>query len=445
MAMGSSRELSSALAGGADTIVARATAAGRGALAVVRVSGPETAKVVAAVCPGVDGARGWAATLTPLHGADGQILDRGVVVVFPSPRSFTGEDMMEATVHGSPYLVERLIEACVAAGARQAEPGEFTRRAVANGKLDLVQAEAVRDLVEAETAWQLRNAREQLGGALSQKFSVLRNELVGLAAMVDAALEFEAQAVVVAETEVRERAAGCLRLLADLEGTANAGARIRDGLEVVILGPPNAGKSTLFNYLCGAERAIVSPDPGTTRDVVEAELEVGGVRVVVRDTAGLRESGDAVEEEGRRRALEAAAAADLVIVLWPADGPPPTAVQAGVPVLQLRSKADLGCESPAGWHAVSCHTGQGLEGFRQQLTEQVLGDVPDLGGAVAVAARHRASLARARVAVERADWSYPELAAEDVRWALRALEELFGEVDDEALLDEVFASFCVGK
>ena len=269
--------------------------------------------------------------------------------------------------------------------------------------------------------------------------------MVGLAAMVDAALEFEAQAVVVAETEVQEKAERCLRLLADLEGTATAGARIRDGLEVVILGPPNAGKSTLFNYLCGAERAIVSPDPGTTRDVVEAELEIGGVRVVLRDTAGLRESGDAVEAEGRRRALEAAAAADLVVVLWPADGPLPTAVPAGVPVLQLRSKADLGCEPAAGWLAVSCHTGLGLDDFRRRLSEQVLGDVPDLGGAVAVASRHRASLERARVAIEGADWSCPELAAEDVRWALRALEELFGEVDDEAVLDEVFAAFCVGK
>jgi len=445
MAMGSSSELSSALAGGADTIVARATAAGRGALAVVRVSGPETAKVVAAVCPGVDEARGWTASLTPLHDADGQLLDRGVVVVFHSPRSFTGEDMMEATVHGSPYLVGRLIEACIAAGARQAEPGEFTRRAVANGKLDLVQAEAVRDLVEAETAWQLRNAREQLGGALSKRFRNLRDELIGLAAMVDAALEFEAQAVVVGETEVRERAQSCLRLLADLEATATAGARIRDGLQVVILGPPNAGKSTLFNYLCGTERAIVSSDPGTTRDVVEAELDVGGVRVVVRDTAGLRESGDAVEVEGRRRALEAAAAADLVIVLWSADGSPPAAIPAGVPVLQVRSKADLGCEFQSGWLAVSCHTGQGLEDFRHRLTEQVLGDVPDLGGAVAVASRHRASLERARVAIGGADWSCPELAAENIRWALRALEELFGEVDDEALLDEVFADFCVGK
>jgi tRNA modification GTPase len=437
--------LSSALAGGADTIVARATAAGRGALAVVRVSGPGTARVLAAVCPGVDGARGWTASLTELHDAAGQVLDRGVVVVFPSPRSFTGEDMVEATVHGSPYLVERLIEACVAAGARHAEPGEFTRRAVANGKLDLVQAEAVRDLVEAETAWQLRNAREQLSGALSQRFRDLRGELVGLAATVDAALEFEAQAVVVAETEIRVRAESCLRLLGELEGTATAGARIRDGLGVVIVGPPNAGKSTLFNYLCGSERAIVSPDPGTTRDVVEAELDVGGVRVVVRDTAGLRESGDAVEEEGRRRALQAAASADLVIVLWAADGPPPNAVPAGVPVLQLRSKADLACDSRQGWLPISSRTGQGLEDFRRRLTEIVLGDVPDLGGAVAVASRHRASLERARVAIEGADWSCPELAAEDVRWALRAAEELFGEVDDEALLDEVFAAFCVGK
>ncbi len=443
--MVSSNELSSALAGGADTIVARATAAGRGALAVVRVSGRATAEVAAAVCPAVEFSRGWKASLVDIHDAAGGVLDRGVVVVFPAPRSFTGEDMMEATVHGSPYLVERLIAACVAAGARRAEPGEFTRRAVANGKIDLVQAEAVRDLVVAETALQLRNAREQLAGALSQQFNSLRAELVALAATVDASLEFEAQAVEVREAEIRDHAERCLQQLAKLVGTAPAGARIRDGLRVVILGSPNAGKSTLFNYLSGRDQAIVSPEPGTTRDVLETEIDVGGVRMVVQDTAGLREGGDRVEEEGHRRALEAAAAADLAIVLWAADGPDTTDVPVGVPVIRLRSKVDLGCAADVGWLPISCHTGRGLEGFRRQLTEFALEEVADLGGAVAVAARHRAALERAREALEGADWAVPELAAEHVRWALRAAEELVGAVDDEALLDEVFSAFCIGK
>jgi tRNA modification GTPase len=353
--------------------------------------------------------------------------------------------MIELTVHGSPYLVERIIDACLAAGARRAEPGEFTRRAVANGKLDLIQAEAVRDLVAAETAWQLRNAREQLGGSLSRQFGRLRDELVALAAVVDASLEFEAQAVVVPDVEVRDRAARCVRLVADLAGTADAGKRIRDGLRATIIGPPNAGKSTLFNYLSGGDRAIVSPGPGTTRDVLETEIEVGGVGLVIQDTAGLRVGGDEVEEEGRRRAAGAAAAADLVIVLWAADGPEATAVAAGVPAIRLRSKADLGCAAGEGWLPVSCRTGQGLDEFKRRLSELVLGEVADLGGAVAVSARHRAALERAREALEGADWSSPELAAEHVRWALRAAEELLGEVDDETVLDEVFAAFCIGK
>ncbi len=445
MAMGSSSELSSALVGGADTIVARATAPGRSALAVIRVSGPMTGAVAAAVCPEADVTRGWRAALVGVRDATGQVLDQGVVVPFPAPRSYTGEDMIELTIHGSPYLAEQVIEACVAAGARRAEPGEFTRRAVANGKLDLVQAEAVRDLVAAETAWQLRNAREQLAGTLSRQFAHLRDELVALAALVDASLEFEAQAVVVPEAEVRDQAGACVRLLAELVGTAAAGERIRDGLRAVIIGPPNAGKSTLFNHLSGFDRAIVSPEPGTTRDTLETEIEIGGLRLVVQDTAGLRAGGGEIEAEGHRRAAAAAAAADLLIVLWAADGPQPSGVPAGIPTLWVRSKADLGCTAGGGWLAVSCRTGQGLDELRGRLIELVLAGVADLGGAVAVAARHRVALERALEALEGADWGAPELAAEHVRWALGAAEELLGDVDDEAVLDRVFAAFCVGK
>lgn len=444
--MVSSRELSSALAGGADTIVARATAAGRGALAVVRISGAATRAVAAAVCPAVDFSRPRKAALMDIFDAAGEPLDRGVVVVFPGPRSYTGEDMLEATVHGSPYLVDRLIEACIAAGARPAEPGEFTRRAVANGKIDLVQAEAVRDLVASETAWQLRNAREQLAGALSRRFNDLRERLVALAAVVDAALEFEAQAVEVGANEIQDHADGCLRQLDDLVATAPAGTRIRDGVRVVILGSPNAGKSTLFNYLAGKEQAIVSPQPGTTRDVLEAAVEIGGVRMVVHDTAGLREGGDRVEEEGRRRAVWAAAAADLAIVLWAADEEGPTTeIPDGVPAMRVRSKADLGCPPDEEWLSISCHTGLGLEELCRQLTTFALEEVADLGGAVAVALRHREALERARTALQGADWSTPELAAEDVRCALQAVEQLVGAVDDDDLLDEVFSAFCIGK
>jgi tRNA modification GTPase len=297
----------------------------------------------------------------------------------------------------------------------------------------------------AETAWQLRNAREQLSGALSRQFRDLREELVSLAAMIDASLEFEAQAITVEEREIREQASLCERHLGELVGSARAGARIRDGLRAVIVGPPNAGKSTLFNYLVGSERAIVSTEPGTTRDVLEADLEVGGIRMVIQDTAGLRAGGGAVEEEGHRRAVGAAAAADLVMLLWPADGPRGTDLPPGVPVIRLRSKADLGCTDAPGWLPISCHSGEGLDELESRLVEVALGDVADLGGAVAVAARHREALERARAALDAADWTLPELASEHVRTALRAAEMLVGTIDDEALLDEVFSAFCVGK
>jgi len=358
--------------------------------------------------------------------------------------------MFEATVHGSPYLVEAVIDACVGAGARRAQPGEFTRRAVANGKLDLVQAEAVHDLVAAETAWQLRNAREQLSGSLSDVFAGLRRELVGLLAAFEASLDYEAQGVEVAEEELAGGIAACCQAVTRLVSTAGAGQRIRDGAGVVILGRPNAGKSTLFNLLCGTERAIVSPHPGTTRDVIEAELEVGGVRMMVRDTAGLRARGDAVETEGHRRAVGAAAAADIVILMWASDGvegeSPPEAPR-GVTVIPVRSKMDLAQSSTIdrGWLPVSCHTGDGIDALRTRLAAAVAGEIPDLGGAVAIAARHRRSLEQAAGELDGCDPGDPEIGAERVRRALWAVDDLVGEVSAEELLDAIYADFCVGK
>ena len=450
MAMASSSGLSSDLAGGADTIVARATPAGRGALAVIRISGSGAGDVAKALCPGMIFDAGWRATLTTLRDPAGNALDRGIVIPYPAARSYTGEDMFEATVHGSPYLVEAVIDACVGAGARRAQAGEFTRRAVANGKLDLVQAEAVHDLVAADTAWQLRNAREQLSGSLSDVFADLRRELVGLLAAFEASLDYEAQGVEVAEEELAGSIAACCQAVARLVSTAGAGQRIRDGAGVVILGRPNAGKSTLFNLLCGTERAIVSPHPGTTRDVIEAELEVGGVRMMVRDTAGLRARGDAVETEGHRRAVGAAAAADIVILMWAWDGvegeSPPEAPR-GVTVIPVRSKIDLAHSSTIdrGWLPVSCHTGDGIAALRTRLAAAVAGEIPDLGGAVAIAARHRRSLEQAAGELDGCDPGDPEIGAERARRALRAVDDLVGEVSSEELLDAIYADFCVGK
>jgi tRNA modification GTPase len=450
MVKASSSGLSSDLAGGADTIVARATPAGRGALALIRVSGAQAAACAARVCPDHAFGDGWRTTLATLHNFAGEAIERGVVTSFPAPRSYTGEDMLEVTVHGSPYLVDAVIEAFVAAGARPAEAGEFTRRAVANGKLDLVQAEAVRDLVAADTARQHRNARQQLAGALSAQFKKLRGDLVALLAQVEASLDYEAQGIEAPVGEIATRRQECRAQLAGLLATSDAGERLREGLRLVILGPPNAGKSTLFNYLAGSERAIVSPHPGTTRDLVEAELDLGGVRIVVQDTAGLRAGGDEIEAEGHRRAQAAAAAADLGVLLWAADAcgeSNPPEVPEGLPVIRVRSKVDLGPGTMIadGWLGISCHSGQGLEDFRSELLRRVLGDVPDLGGAVAIAARHRRALEEAAAELESCDLECPETAAENLRWALRALDSLIGEVSTDDVLDEIYSSFCIGK
>jgi len=449
MEMAFSSEWSSALVGGADTIVARASPAGRGGLALIRVSGAETRKLAARVCPDVDVDRGWRASLVELLGADGEVIDRAVALPYPAPRSYTGEDMLEIMVHGSTWIVRATIGAFIEAGARHADPGEFTRRAVANGKLDLVQAEAINELASAETAWQARVARAQADGRLSFEFFELKGALTGLLADLEAAVDFSHHDIpydaVVAERSRDESLRRAKKLLA----TAPAGRRIRDGVRVVILGAPNSGKSTLFNVLAGYERAIVSPHPGTTRDVVEVELEVAGVRVVLQDTAGLAATDDPVEREGIRRTRGVAADADAVLLLWPADGREGAvpAVEDDRPIIRIRSKWDLagGREAPAPWMTVSCRMGEGVEELRRALAELVAAEVVDLGGEVAIADRHRDALEAAVGELESADLALPELAAEAVRGALEAVRELTGEVATEDLLDRIFATFCIGK
>jgi tRNA modification GTPase len=450
MATAFSSGLSSDLAGGADTIVALATGPGRGALAIIRLSGRGVIELAATVCPQVDFGRPREAKLTPVLAAGGERLETGVAVPYLGPRSFTGENMLELTIHGSPYLAERVVEEFVAGGARPAGPGEFTRRAVANGKLDLVQAEAIRDLVAADTAWQLHNARQQLAGELSTAFSELRATLVTLLATADAAVDYEAQGVVVTDEQLEAAVAASLEQVQALLATATAGERLRGGTEVTILGPPNAGKSTLFNALCGKSRAIVSPRPGTTRDAIEAELDLGGVPVTLTDTAGLRAPETAIEAEAGRRALAAAAAADLVVWLQAVDDEPtelPPVLADEAEVVKILSKSDLapGEASPAGWMRLSCRTGEGLDELRRLLTDAVAGGLPDLGGRVAIASRHRAALMRAAGELEGCPVDQPELLAEGARWARRAVDEILGEISNDDILDEVYQKFCIGK
>ncbi len=445
MAAASSSGLSSVLAGGADTIVARASPPGRGALALVRVSGPAVGRVAHELCPELDMGQSWRAQLVHLVG------ERAIAIPYRAPRSYTGEDMLELMVHGSPFLVDCLLAACVRLGCRPATPGEFTRRAVANGKMDLLQAEGLRDLVAAETEWQARLARAQAGGALSRRLAALRQGLVELLARVEAVLDFAGEGVALDLDELEGRRRTLAGEVEDILAGAASGERIRDGVRIVILGPPNAGKSTLFNRLLRHERAIVAPHGGTTRDVLEAEVEIAGVSVVLVDTAGLGAGGDPVEGEGMRRALVAAAEAGAVLWLHPADAadPPPPAPPVAVPWLGLLSRADLAPERrDAGderWQRLSLRTGEGWEGLGERLVALVLGRIADLGGENAVAARHGAHLERAAEHLRRVDLGEPELAAEDLRAALADLAGLTGEVGGEEVLDEVFATFCLGK
>jgi tRNA modification GTPase len=452
MATGSSNGLSSALAGGADTVVAVATGGGRAALALIRLSGPESHRVAAEVCPAMGRAGERVATVTAVRGNGGDTLDHGVGVLFSGPRSYTGEDMLELTVHGSPYLVGRVVASFTAAGARPAAPGEFTRRAVANGKMDILQAEAVHDLVTAETAQQLRNARRQLAGELSGPCRELRAAIIAARAEVEAGLDYEAQGVSVTDS-ARDQAVGdCLGHLDRLLLTAVAGDRLRNGMRVAICGPPNSGKSTFFNYLCGLERAIVAAEPGTTRDVIEAQLEIEGRPVTVADTAGLRASGDEVEVEGQRRAMAVAADADLVLWLESVDtatGEAPWARlgRADHDLIRVRSKVDLepGAAADEGWLRLSCHTGEGVAELMDRVRATVAGDGESNGDDVMISARHQTLLQRARREVAACRGAPPELAAEHLRWAQQAVAEVVGEVSSDDVLDEIFRVFCIGK
>ncbi|MCP4900365.1 MAG: tRNA uridine-5-carboxymethylaminomethyl(34) synthesis GTPase MnmE [bacterium] len=450
MAKAFSRESSCALAGGDDTIVASATAPGRGALAVVRASGPNVRELAAKVFPGLDFTAPWKAQLVTAVNAFGADLEQCVAIPYNRPRSYTGEDMIDVMVHGSTRLVSELIEVLVSDGiARMAEAGEFTRRAVVNQKIDLVQAEAVFDLIAAESARQLEAARWQRSGELSHVFRRLREEVLSLWAELEAGMEFVAQGVEVEVRELERRQEEALHDIDDLLATAHAGEMIRAGVSVAIVGPPNSGKSTLFNSLLGKERAITSEQPGTTRDTVSAEVELDGLAVQLVDTAGLRVSEDTLEHEGMARAHMALAEADLAILLVPVT----EAVSAfeidlpqGLQVIKVRSKGDLhqsGDPTEEGWLRVSAASGDGLDELCNGIVRVVLGSTRESG--IVIARRHRECLERARNELVECDFCQFELAAERIRWAAAALAELIGEVDDEAVLDRVFSSFCVGK
>lgn len=445
----------------ADTIFALATAAGRAAVAVVRISGPDTLRTVEALAGRAPAPR-MAALRKLRH--EGVELDEALVLRFEGPASYTGEDSAEFHVHGGRAVVEALLSALSALGLRLAEPGEFSRRAFENGKLDLAQAEGVADLIDAETEAQRRQALGQVGGALSQRYDRWRDLLVQSLAMLEAAVDFPDEDL---PEEVAERARPGLRVLAEELDAALAdvsrGRRVRDGYRIALVGAPNAGKSTLLNGLVERDLAIVTDTPGTTRDVIEVPLVLGGYRVLVADTAGLRETEDAIEAEGVRRARGWAEEADLR--LWVVDGFHVKQLEALEATVRpgdwlVLNKADIAdtadlVAAEARWSE------QGLSVVRlsarsetavADLRGRLAGHVSDaLSGSEFPAAtrlRHAERLSEARGYLARAlsDIGLEvELAAEDVRLAARALEKITGRVDPEDVLGRVFSTFCIGK
>jgi tRNA modification GTPase len=436
-----------------DTIVALASGAGRAGVAVIRLSGPAAGDVLRALTDR-DLPKPRVATRMAFCAPDGGLsLDDGLALWFPGPASFTGEDVAELQVHGGPAVIAAMIDACLSqAGVRVAEPGEYTRRAFENGKLDLAEAEGLADLVDAETEGQRRQALRQRRGALSAVYEGWRGRLIEAAALIEAEIDFPDEDLPGA---LAQRAGPLLQSLADDMGRhlddSHRGERIRDGFRIAIIGPPNAGKSSLLNALAQREAAIVSDLPGTTRDVVEIRLVLAGYPVWIADTAGLREAADAIEAEGVRRALARAEEADLRIAVVEIGQPVPPEVAAAARDgdLLVRSKADkVEAHKSADMLEVSALTGIGLSQLERQLAARVVDALSREEAPVLTRARHRRLVEEARAALLRAIPALDagaELAAEEARVAADQIGRLTGRIDVEDLLGEIFSSFCIGK
>ncbi len=438
-----------------DPIVALATPPGRSALAVIRVTGTGAFDVATRVVRGFRADSPRVARLASFLDNDGGLIDRGLYLVFPGPRSETGEDTVEFQCHGGHVVPARLLAALEAAGARPAHPGEFTRRAVLNGKLDLLQAEAIGDLVDAEAPVQARAALLQLEGGLSRRIAALRSALVDLLAMLAYDVDFPGEDDgPIPRGRIAEHRIGVAEQIDRLLATAPLADRVRRGALVVLAGPPNAGKSSLFNALLGSERALVTELAGTTRDAIEAHADFLGWPVRLIDTAGLGATGDRIEAMGQAMSQRYLQAADLVLCCD--DGTPPArpVMEATAPAdrtLVVRTKIDLGgaADAPIG---VSAVTGEGLSALRQAVVARLYNAGAGLGDLepALTRERHRVALLRAAEALEGArphvgPAGDAVLAAHHVQQAVHALDALVGAIDVDEVLDRVFATFCVGK
>ncbi len=441
-----------------DTIVAAATPPGTGGVAIVRLSGPAAEDIATAMLGELPQPR--AASQRKFRNANGTIIDTGIALYFPAPASFTGESVIELQGHGGPLVVSLLIDAAVSLGARTAAPGEFTRRAFLNDKLDLVQAEAIADLINSGTAQAARAALRSLSGAFSAAVVELTEQLTRLRMYVEAAIDFpEEELDFLSDDALQARLKTCRTAFDALLQQAQVGRVLRDGYRVVIVGKPNAGKSSLLNRLSGEEAAIVTEIAGTTRDILREQINIDGLAVELVDTAGLRTDPDRIEAEGIRRARKAMQSADAVLWIQDAsDATPPEldeAVPDGIPIIVVRNKIDLTAETPGSSGDtqsvvnLSAKGGQGVDALRARIRQ--LAGYENLGeGAFTARRRHIDALRRAadhfaagEVALN--DAHAGELLAEELRLAQIDLGEITGTVSSDDLLGRIFSEFCIGK
>lgn len=436
-----------------DTIFALASAPGRAGVQVIRISGPDAGRALQ-VLTGRPLPRPRLAMLVELRDpASGELFDKALVLHFAAPASFTGEDVVELHLHGGRAVLTAATQALTGLGLRVAEPGEFSRRAFEHGKLDLTEAEAIADLVDAETAAQRRQALRQMEGALGQLYDGWRHRLTRALAHLEADIDFPEEDLPGGLSEaVRPVVEGLVSELSDHLADQGRGERLRDGISIAILGAPNAGKSSLLNAIARRDVAIVSNQAGTTRDVIEVQLDLGGYPVLLADTAGLRDAADQVESEGIRRALDRAAKADLKLLVFDGAELPDAATLALVDddALLVMNKADLAGAAPPLLGRtvlpVSARTGEGVPTLLATLEQSVAARYAPSGAPALTRARHRTALEECRENLHRAlSAPLPELAAEDVRLAVRALGRITGRVDVEDLLDVIFRDFCIGK
>jgi len=445
-----------------DTIVAIATAPGRGGVGIVRLSGKQSATIAKSICGKLGEPR--FAKFANFRDHDDEIIDSGVVLFFPNPASFTGEDVIELQGHGSPLVLDRLCQRAISLGARMARPGEFSERAFLNNKMDLAQAEAVADLIDSSTEQAARSAMRSLQGVFSDRVNSLLTQLTELRMYVEASIDFADEEIdFLAEAAVDEQVKGLLKIVDGITSSAQQGRLLREGISVVLAGQPNAGKSSLHNQLAGHDAAIVTEVAGTTRDILREQIHLGGLPLRISDTAGLHESTDIVEQEGIRRTQNEIAQADHILLviddnagMTQKDEKIRADLPDHIPLTVIRNKIDkqdkqstLTQQNGDTVLLLSAKTGQGMDLLEQHLFESI-GYHPEDEGVFIARRRHLDALARARSAIESgynclAGMGAGELLAEELRQAQLALGEITGTFTNEDLLDKIFSSFCIGK